>query len=201
MSARPRQKRREAEQNRLEAMRNPLRSEIFRILVEGPSSPSKIGRMLKLPTGNITYHIKRLVKLGCAELIEEKPSNGSIEHIYRAIERHLVETDEWEDLPPQMKEHQVGGYVQATLDDMVAGLKAGTLGTHKRFHLTQTRILVDEQGMDEALEIQEDARLKTLEAQDRSAKRLLASGEPGINMSSLQGCFELPAGEETLSGK
>jgi DNA-binding transcriptional ArsR family regulator len=194
MSARPRQKRREAEQNRLEAMRNPLRSEIFRILVEGPNSPSKIGKMLELPTGNITYHVKRLVGLGCAELIEERPSNGSIEHIYRAVERHLVETDEWEDLPPEIKEHQVGGYVQAVLDDMVLGLKEGTLGTHKHFHLTQTRILVDKEGRDEALEIQEEARLKILKAQDRSAKRLLESDEQGINMSSIQGCFEIPAG-------
>ncbi len=204
-----------AAQNRVEALRQPLRAKILRLLIaQGPSSPSKMTRVLaetvdpEMPAkelrrlgDQVNYHTKRLVELGCAELADEIKVRGAVEHVYCATERYLVETEEWEGLPPEIKEHLTAEFAQAHLDDMVLGFRAGTLGTHEHFHLTQTRILLDEQGRDELLERYENLRLEALEIEDRSNKRRQDSGDQGINMSSLLGCFEVPSPPEKSSAQ
>lgn len=174
-------------------MRNPLRSEILELLVKGPSSPSKMGRALGVSTQIVNYHTKRLVKLGCAEPAGKRRVEGKSvpEHMYRATDRVLIETEDWEELAPEVKDHQVWQYAHAIVDDLELGLKGGTLGPDKHFHLTQTRILVDEEGRDRVMEIQERARLDILEVQTQSLKRLEKAEEEGMDMSSLQGSFPI----------
>ncbi len=184
-------------QNRAEAFRHRLRGRILRLLVEGPSSPSKMAKVLEAKPGDVNYHTKRLVELGFAELADLKPANGSVEHIYRATDRYLVETKEWEDLPDEVKDHASAEFAQAHIDDMVLGFRARTLGTHEHFHLTQTRILVDERGRDEGMQITERARQELADVESRSAKRRLKSKETGTHMSSLLAWFEVPPDKET----
>lgn len=190
MASRSRAQRREAAQNRLEAIRNPLRAEILELLVKGPNSPAEMAKILGASTQLVSQHTKRLVELGCAELADVVPVHGTVKHVYRATARVLVETKDWENLSPEVKNHQVWQYANAIVDDLELGLREKTLGRDKYFHLSQTRIVVDERGRDEVMEVQEQARLKILEIQAESTKRL--DGEDGVDMSSLQGCFVLP---------
>ena len=192
----------QAKQNRVEALRNELRARILRYLIkEGPNSPSKIAKALGERTHNVNYHVKRLVELQCAELVDERRATPAspAEHVYRATERYLVETAEWEDLPDGVKDHLAGEFAQAHIDDIVLGFKAETLGTHERFHLTQTRILVDERGRDDLLALYERVRLESLLIQDESAERMAKSGGPAVNTSSLLGLFEIPLPEKKPS--
>jgi DNA-binding transcriptional ArsR family regulator len=185
-------KRREAAQNRHKAMAHPLRAAVLMILTERSASPAEMSRQLGEHVGNVSHHTKRLVQLQCAELVDTRQVRGAVEHIYRATERHLVETEDWEAVDPAVKDSILGEIMQMTLDDCVQSIDAGLLGSDENFTLTRTRLVVDEEGRREALEINERMRLELLEVQARSAGRMAESGESGMHLSSSQGCYEVP---------
>jgi DNA-binding transcriptional ArsR family regulator len=185
--------RRQATQKLAKAVAHPLRSEIFTILTERVASPAELAKELKESVGNVSYHVGRLVELGCAELVDEKPVRGAVEHFYRAITRTLVDIEDWEQLQPAVGEHFAGQAMQKILDDFMRSAEANLLATAARLHLSRTRLLLDEEGRREALEVHEQALSEVLEIQSRSAERMAASGEPGFHISSAQACFEVPA--------
>ncbi|MDX6636152.1 MAG: hypothetical protein QOF06_2355 [Solirubrobacterales bacterium] len=184
--------RRKATENRIKAMSHPLRASILRILADRTASPAEMARELDEELSNVSYHTKQLVEFDCAELVSTRPVRGALEHFYRATERHLIDTEEWEELDPLVAEGILSEIVQKMLDDFVISAKARLIGGDKDFHLTRTPLVLDEEGLQEALEAQEKARLEILEVEARSAARMLKSGEKGTNVSSSQSLFKMP---------
>jgi hypothetical protein len=181
------------EERRHEALRNPLRSKIMRLLItEGPKNPARMARTLEEPLDDVNYHTKRLVELGCAELVGEEKVGSTLAHVYRATERYLIETDEWDDLHPLLKDFHATQFAQSHIHDLVLGFEAGTLGTHRHFDLSQKRIVVDEQGRDEVLAIKARAMEDVQQAEARAAGRRGGYDDEGIHMSVLQAAFEIP---------
>jgi hypothetical protein len=184
--------RQKAAQNRIKAMNHPLRATLLRILVERTSSPAEMARELEEDLSNVSYHTKQLVELECAELVSTRPVRGALEHFYRATERHLVDTEEWNDLDPMMAENLLSDIMQKMLDDFIGAARFRTVGENAEFHLTRTPLVLDHEGLQEALEAHEKARMEVMDIASRSAKRMIESGEKGINVSSSQACFKMP---------
>lgn len=185
--------RRKAGENRIKAMSHPLRASVLRILAERTASPAEISRELGEELSNVSYHTKQLVEFECVELVSTRPVRGALEHFYRATERHLIDTEEWDELDPVMAEGLICETEQKMLDDFVAAVRAQTLGGDKDFHLTRTLLLLDAEGLQEALEAHERLRLELMEIDARSAARMVESGEEGIDASSSQACFKMPS--------
>jgi DNA-binding transcriptional ArsR family regulator len=185
--------RRKATENRIKAMSHPLRASILRLLVERTASPAEMARELDEELSNVSYHTKQLVEFECAELVSTRPVRGALEHFYRATERHLIDTEAWEELDPVIAEDLVCEFMQKILDDFVVSARAQLVGGDKDFHLTRTPLVLDQEGLQEALEAHERLRLEILEIEARSAARMIDSGEVGTNASSSQGCFKLPS--------
>jgi DNA-binding transcriptional ArsR family regulator len=79
----------------MKALSHPLRWRILEHLAAGPASPSMIATELDEPLGNVSYHVKILLRYKAIELVETRPVRGALEHVYRAIERpqaRLIET-------------------------------------------------------------------------------------------------------------
>ena len=184
--------RRKATENRIKAMSHPVRAAILRILADRTASPAEMARELDEELSNVSYHTKQLVEFECAELVSTRPVRGALEHFYRATERHLIDTEEWEELDPVMAEGMICEVQQKMLDDFVASVRAGLIGKDKDFHQTRTPLVLDAEGLQEALAAHERARLELMEIEARSANRLMESGEPGFNVSSSQVCFKMP---------
>jgi len=184
--------RRKATENRIKAMSHPLRASILRILADRTASPAEMARELEEELSNVSYHTKQLVEFECAELVSTRPVRGALEHFYRATERHMIDTEEWEELDPLVAEGILCEIMQRMLDDFVASAKVQLIGGDKDFHLTRTPLVFDAEGLQEALEVHEKARLEILEIEARSAARMVKSGEEGINVSSSQGLFKMP---------
>lgn len=184
--------RRKATENRIKAMSHPLRAEILRLLSERTASPAEMARELDEELSNVSYHTKQLVEFECAELVSTRPVRGALEHFYRATERQLLVMEEWEELDPVMAEDLVCEFMQKILDDFVASARAGIIGSDEHFHLTRTLLVLDQEGLQEALEAHERTRLEILEIAARSAERMVESGEEGTHVSTSQGCFKLP---------
>jgi len=185
--------RRKATENRIKAMSHPLRAAILRIIADRTASPAEMARELDEELSNVSYHTKQLVEFDCAELVSTRPVRGALEHFYRATERHLIDTEAWEELEPVIAEDLVCEFMQRILDDFVASARAQLVGGDKDFHLTRTPLVLDQEGVQEALDAHERARLEILEIEARSAARMVESGEEGTNVSSSQGLFKMPA--------
>ena len=184
--------RRKATENRIKAMSHPLRASILRLLTERTASPAEMARELDEELSNVSYHTKQLVEFECAELVSTRPVRGALEHFYRATERHLIDTEDWEELDPVIAEDLVCEFMQRILDDFTASARARLVGGDKDFHLTRTLLALDHEGLQEVLEAHERLRLEIVEIEARSAERMVESGEQGTNVSTSQGCFKLP---------
>lgn len=187
--------RRKAAENRIKAMGHPLRAAILRILADRTASPAEMARELDEELSNVSYHTKQLVEFECAELVSTRPVRGALEHFYRGTERHLIDTDEWEDIDPVLAEDIVCETQQKMLDDFIASVRGRLIGADKDFHQTRTPLVLDEEGLQEALEAHERTRLELIEIAARSASRMVEAGEQGISVSSSQACFKTPGPE------
>jgi DNA-binding transcriptional ArsR family regulator len=183
---------RKAAENRIKAMSHPLRASILRILADRTASPAEMARELDEELSNVSYHTKQLVEFECAELVSTRPVRGALEHFYRATERHLIDTEEWDELDPVVTEDLICEVQQKMLDDFVASMRANLLGADKNFHLSRSPLVLDAEGLGEALEAHERARLDLEEIAARSAARLVEAGEQGFSVTSTQGCFKMP---------
>jgi DNA-binding transcriptional ArsR family regulator len=184
--------RQKAAQNRIKAMNHPLRASLLRILVERTSSPAEMARELDEDLSNVSYHTKQLVELECAELVSTRPVRGALEHFYRATERSLIDKEEWDELNPIMAESLIHEMMQKLLDDFVVSARANVVGSDADFHLGRTPLVLDHEGLKEALAAHERTHEEIMDIAARSAERMIESGEQGINVSSSQACFKMP---------
>jgi DNA-binding transcriptional ArsR family regulator len=191
--------RQKAAQNRIKAMNHPIRAAVLSILAERTSSPAEMARELDEDLSNVSYHTKQLVELECAELVSTRPVRGALEHFYRATERSLVDREQWDKLDPMMAENIVHEVMQKILDDFVASARANVVGSDAEFHLGRTPLVLDQEGLKEALEIHERTHQEMLDVAARSAERMVESGEEGINVSSSQAFFKMPSRKDRQS--
>ena len=180
--------------NRLIAMSHPLRARILRFLVErGVMSPAELSRELQADLRAVSYHVRRLEELECAELVQTRPVRGAVEHFYRATERPMIDTNEFENIDPIMAEDLVLHTFQRMVDDFVASRAAQMVGFDKHLHLSRTPLIVDEEGFEEAMETFEESRLQLSEIERRSAERRSSSGAPGISVCGSLSFYKVPS--------
>ena len=53
----------------------------------GEASPKELATQLGEKLGNVSYHVRILVRLGLIELVRETPRRGAVEHHYRSAPR------------------------------------------------------------------------------------------------------------------
>ncbi len=178
--------------NRLEAMNHPLRARVLRLLVErGVMSPAELSRTLRAKLSDVSYHIRRLVKLECAELVDTRPVRGAVEHFYRATERHLITTEEFEELDPIVADDIVLDSFQRIIDDVVASRNARMLGFDRHFYLARTPYVLDEEGFQEGMKAADRCREELSEIERKSAERRV-NGAPGVAVSGSILWFKVP---------
>ncbi len=188
-----------AAQKRLLAYAHPLREKIFTILTERVASPAQMTRDMGLPReqiSNVDYHTKKLVEFDCAEPVGERKAGSLTETLYKATDRALVETSEWEKLArdnPAFAEYQLGRAFQVQFDDGLLAFRAGTIGEDSAFHLTRTRRILDAEGYAAALELKERSLREMDEIEKQSAERRSESGNDAIIVSDNLALFKVPS--------
>lgn len=175
------------------ALSHRLRVEILTLLNERTkASPVEMSRELLAPVGDISHHVKQLVKYGCAEAVETRPRRGAVEHFYRATSRPVIDVEEMEKMSLPARRALVGQLAQKVLGDLREGFDAGTVEGRSDCHLTRIPLSLDEQGWSELAELHRQTFEETHGIQARSNERRNESGEEPIRCVSAQLCFELP---------
>lgn len=184
-------KNRTATENRMKAMSHPLRSAVYGLIAESPKSPTEISRLVgEEDVPKVSYHCKKLVEYGCAELVDTRPVRGATEHFYRALGRHAVEAGEWMALvenDPTVAIRLVGEFMQPIVDDFTEAARNGEVGKDENFHITRTPVVLDAPGIVEAMEVFAAAR----EAMHGVVERVSARGGETVSYSSSLALFRV----------
>lgn len=187
--------RRQATQNRLKAMQHPLRAEAFGLIrARGPISPAEVARELEADVPTVSYHVRKLNEYNCVEEVENRPVRGVVEHFYRATEEPLLDLEDWAEFArqePEVAEVLTDEFMQNVVDDFSASRRASIVGRDEEFWITRTPHILDDLGLEEALEAAEAYEAKITEIAARSAARL-GSEDPGIPVSSSIVLFKMP---------
>lgn len=176
------------------ALSHELRVEILTFLTERTkASPVEMSKELDASIGNISHHVKQLVKYGCAEEVETRPRRGAVEHFYTAISRPVIDIEDMEKMALPVRRAFNGRVAQKVLGDLEKGFDAGTIEARPDHHMTRVPMSLDAEGWSEILAIHRRAFEETYDVQARSDERRSRSGEEPIRCSSSQLCFELPS--------
>ncbi len=184
---------RDSRQDLHRALSHRLRAQILDFLIDhGKASPVEMSRELPAPVGDISHHVKQLVKYGCAEQVSTRPRRGAVEHFYRAVMRPVVDLEEMDEMPLLARRVFNGHTAQKILADFRKGFENGTIERRTDFHITRIPMSLDEEGWQEMYEVHRRAYEETYEVQTRSTERLAKSGEKPVCSISTQLHFELP---------
>lgn len=191
-----RAQRRQATQNRIKAMSHPLRAEAFRLIRDqGPLSPREVAQTLEADLKDVSYHVRKLSEFQCVEEVMNRQVRGAVEHFYRATEQHMIDTAEWAELAeaePQMAEALTDEGMQGIVDDYTASRQAGLVPLDEEFWIVRTPMLLDPEGVREALQASEEYEDAMNEIAARSADRRVQSGTEEVRVSSSVAFFKMP---------
>lgn len=158
------------------ALAHPLRTRVLGLLNERVASPNDLSRELGEPLGNVSYHVKALLELGCIELVDTAQRRGAIEHYYRALTRARLDESAFKRLPASVRGQLSGAIVEEAIGDVAKALKAGTFDARADRHASFTRLVLDERAFGELTGQLGTLLERAQKLQDQSAKRLSSGG-------------------------
>lgn len=176
----------------MKALNHPVRVKALTILTERVASPKEISAQIDAPLSNVSYHVRVLDELGLVEIVEEESVRGSVAHFYKAVERPLIDTPDWEKLSPKVRSAFSGYVIETLMSDAAASLASGVFDRRDDRHLSRTPLLLDERAWRKISDIQAKALNQILKEQTAAAQRLGKSGAEGIRAIAGMTCFEVP---------
>ena len=162
------------------ALAHPLRAKVLARLNEGVASPNELSRELDEPLGNVSYHVKALLELGCIELVDTAQRRGAIEHYYRAIAKARIDDSAFKKLPASIRSELSAVVVQELLDDVTTAIKAGTFDQRSDRHASRSPLTLDEQGWGELQRAARELLDRAQSIGEQSEKRLKKSGDEPV---------------------
>lgn len=173
------------------AFTHPLRGHIWVTLFErGILSPTEVANELGLEVEDVSYHFRKLKKQELARLVRVVQRRGFDEHFYEPMAPALrIDDADWMALPAGIRSTFSGEMLKQIVEELIEALKSGSFDARNR-HLSRSWMLVDERGLEEAMQVAK-ATLEHFEAiHKRCAGRLKTSSETGIPVSVAMAVFE-----------
>ena len=174
------------------ALSHPMRARILRILNERVASPNEIAEMIEERLPNVSYHVRALLDLGCIELVDTAQRRGAIEHYYRAVVRPFFSDSDWKRIPRSGRQAISDTLLRVIWEDVSEAIEAGTFDSRPDRYLTNTPMVVDEQGWSELAEVMARALREVEKVESQSARRLRKSKQAGVPTKVVLMHFESP---------
>lgn len=195
---RPSERRRpERSDHVVRAIANPLRQRILRILNERVASPKEIAEQLDLPVSNVSYHARVLLECQCIELVRTEPRRGAVEHFYRALERPMLDDEQWKTVPPSARRALFGQTLSQIFTHVEEAAVDGGF-EHDLTHVSWTTLELDERGWQEMSKVLARTLERATAISAASMARLAKSGDGGSRTELAMMHFrraEKPAGK------
>lgn len=179
------------------ALAHPLRVRILTSLHRGISSPNQLAQELDEPLGNVSYHVKTLLEYDCVELVKTEPRRGAVEHFYRATDRAFLSDSDWAKIPASARKGISGSIIESIGQNATEALSAGKIESRKDSHISDTPLLLDEQGWKDLNKALADIVKRGAAIQKEAAKRMGKDKKTeGIPTRLAIMHFEVPAEEK-----
>lgn len=149
------------------------------VLFERTASPKEIAEEIGEPVNNVTYHIKRLLDLGCIELVSVQPARGGrvVEHFYRAAVKFLFDEDTWQSFGDKEKIDVTAGILSMMSQDISIAMLQGTFQDPDDNHLSRSPLTLDREGWNEVKELLKGTMTRLMKIQDRVVDRRDRGGD------------------------
>jgi hypothetical protein len=177
--------------NLAKAFTHPLRGHIWVTLFErGVVSPTEIADELGIDVSDVSYHFRELKRRKLLRLVRTVQRRGFDEHFYEPVGPALYFDDaDWMKLPTGIRSTLSGEMVRQIIEQLTEALAVGSFDARNR-HLSQSWLVVDEQGWKELMRTAQAALNRIMAIQERCAERRRTSPEPGIPVSVVIASFE-----------
>jgi DNA-binding transcriptional ArsR family regulator len=175
----------------MKALAHPLRQQLLMALSERVASPSELAEELGEPLGNVSYHVRMLVDLGCIELVSTTPRRGALEHHYKAVVRPLLDDASYATFPSSTKRALVGDVLKDIFGDINAAADADTFDDED-IHVSRQTVTLDAEGWAEVSKVLDAAVSDIQDIRTKSAKRIDKGQEP---ISSVLAIMHFRAGK------
>jgi hypothetical protein len=187
-----------ADQRLAAALRHPLRAECLTILNARVASPAEVSRELDVPLGNVSYHIKELVKYDCVELVETKAVRGATEHFYRGVAQKYLHDDLWFKLSHAVRNGISMTGIRVIIGAIRDSVAAGIFDRKKGRHLSVVTYQLDGAGWEELRALHKETLDRSMALAARSEGRIAEGKAKGgakkVRATTVQLAFESPPG-------
>jgi predicted ArsR family transcriptional regulator len=177
------------------ALSHEIRAHALTVFTERPASPKEIAGELRRSVSAVWYHVDKLRKLDCIELVRTEKRRGATEHFYRATVRHFFDTTTWESLPEHSRTTIAMGILRSIAADVDDAVHAKTVDTVEN-HLSRTLMMLDVEGWKESNALLDETLEGLLVIRERSAARLARSQATPVRSTVSIMQFELPSRAE-----
>src|ERR1700750_1335208 len=174
------------------AISHPVR---FRIITamnapERNASPKELAEEFDLDVKRVAYHVRELEGLGYLELVETEPRRGSIEHVYRPVQRLEAWSLGGGGLFPAFKQVVAASALGIGVAAIGASIDAGKFQARDDSVLAQDTFRTDERSAEEAGKSLIKAVEELVAVANDATARLTETGEDGFLLSYLTASFE-----------
>lgn len=184
------------------ALAHPLRVRILTSLHRGISSPNQLAQELDEPLGNVSYHVKTLLEYDCVELVKTEPRRGAVEHFYRATDRAFLSDSDWAKIPASARKGISGSIIESIGQSATDALAAGKIDSRSESHISDTPLLLDEQGWKDLNKALAETVKRSTAIQREAAKRMGKNKKAdGIKTKLAIMHFEVPVEEKPKAKK
>lgn len=163
------------------ALAHRIRIEIQCLLNEGVHTAAQLAARTPWSLPTISYHLKQLLRSGAIEVAKVEKIRNVDQHFYRSVELPVVDDEEAEALPHEVKQEYAAVILHAVMAECLGALRAqkliepGVCMMWRWFNL-------DEQGRDEFAEAQREAWDRIVDIEAQSTNRRAESGEKATTM-------------------
>ena len=165
----------------VKAIAHPTRLHVLMALENRVASPSELAKELGETTRHVAYHVKKLLDLGCVELVSIEPAgNGRVvKHNYTSTQRPYFEQDDWEQLSDKQKHGMVMTFMSKISQDVSLAMAGGTFNDPDDNHISRTPMTVDDEGWQEVTALLDGTAAKLQAIQE---KVILRTQDPKVKI-------------------
>jgi hypothetical protein len=172
---------------------HPLRTRCLTVLTERTASPNELAQELGEDVGNVSYHVKQLLKMEAIELVREQPVRGAVEHFYRSIKRPMLSAEDYLHLSVEERLRFARLVLQLSVADAATAIDSKSMGQRHDHHVSRLPIQIDEDGWKELSDLHAEMLQRAIEVEAASAKRMNDDPDAvGIPARVISMFFEMP---------
>ena len=178
------------DQDLVRAIAHPLRVGILELMHHRLLSPKLLAQALRVPLGNISYHVGVLEKSGAVHQVKTEPRRGATEHFFAITPRSMVGHQDWRRAPLGIRPGVTNEAVRSFFERIRDAFDAGMIDRRADTTLNWMPVVLDERGWLEVQKLLKATGRLLEEAHRRSRERL--GDADGIAVVTGLAAFEAP---------